>query len=93
MIKHYCDRCGKEINKDERCVCSISIRGALSSPSEQVEFCHDCIAEAFGKPFVDRIMENMQKRKEQIAARRAAAEERAAAIKAMEANEGANEKI
>lgn len=81
MIKHYCDRCGKEVNKEERCVCSISIRGALSSPSEQVEFCRECIAQAFGAAFVDRIVSNMLKRREQIAARKAAAEERAAAIK------------
>lgn len=28
MIKHYCDRCGKEIGKEARCVCSVSLRGA-----------------------------------------------------------------
>lgn len=91
MIKHYCDRCGKEIGKEERCVCSISFRGALSSPSEQVEFCRECVAQAFGVAFVDRIIGNMRKRREQTAARKAAAEERAAAIKKIMGSEDADE--
>lgn len=91
MVKHYCDRCEKEISKDERCVCSISIRGALSSPSEQAEFCRECVTQAFGVAFVDRIVDNMKKRREQAAARKTAAKERAAAIKKIMGSEDVNE--
>jgi hypothetical protein len=71
MIKHYCDKCGKEIGVDNRNVLNISIRGPLSCPSKSLEFCLECIISAFGERFVEDIKADKEKKKRRISEKKA----------------------
>lgn len=76
MIKHYCDKCGKELKEITRIV--FCMRGNFSCAEKSVEFCEDCIINAFGKNFVDEIIaerKEREKKRERMKAERAAARE------------------
>lgn len=71
MIKHYCDKCGRELANDEKCRINVSISGALSCSSANLEYCTECVSTAFSEEFTAKIKADSEERKRRIAERRA----------------------
>ena len=71
MVKHYCDKCGIELANAERCRISVSISGALSCSSANLEYCPECVSTAFGEEFTAKIKADSEERKRRIAERKA----------------------
>ena len=69
MMKHFCDRCGAQLESGfTRCV--VRFRSGPLRPAEvEVDLCTDCIDRAFGDGFTARITA-------EYAAKRKAAEKR-----------------
>ena len=74
MIKHYCDKCGREIANAEMCRINVSIRGALSCSSANLEYCHECVSAAFGEAFTAKPKADSAERTSRIAEGKAARE-------------------
>lgn len=55
MVKHFCDRCGKEMHRlDEFVVASVTIRRGLPRGEYCLELCKDCVDKSFGDGFTAR---------------------------------------
>lgn len=69
MIKHFCDRCGVQLEQGfTQCVVRFR-RGPLRFTEKEIELCPDCIDRAFGEGFTARVSA-------ELADKRKAAEER-----------------
>ena len=82
MVKHFCDRCGKEMSGfGNYVVAELRIRKGLPRGAHDIELCMDCVDKAFGNGFAARCeVEYAEKKK--------AAQERMAARKAQKEQEG-----
>ena len=60
MIKYFCEKCGKEIPKNERVACEIYIR-RISVERIDCDFCQECLSSIVGK---DRFCELIKKYEE-----------------------------
>ena len=62
MIKYFCEKCGKEIPKDERLACEIHIKKlTLSTNRIDCDFCQECISSIIGR---DRFIELIKRYEE-----------------------------
>ena len=72
MIKHYCDKCKKEIFKDELFAVEMRIRGFTAvSDNLPTEFCEPCFREIIGEDNFAEIKQRKLEREKRIEARRA----------------------
>lgn len=68
MIKHFCDRCGKEVKT--RNYMRITVRGTWSGSLENVELCEDCMPIVLGQHNLDKLKANEAERKARAEARK-----------------------
>lgn len=68
MIKHFCDRCGKEV-KTRNYMC-ITVRGMWSGRLENVELCEDCMPIVLGQHNLDKLKADEAERKARAEARK-----------------------
>ena len=68
MIKHFCDRCGKEV-KTRNYMC-ITVRGMWSGSLENVELCEDCMPIVLGQHNLDKLNAEKAERKARAEARK-----------------------
>lgn len=85
MIKHFCDRCGKEV-KTRNYMC-ITMRGMWRGTLENVELCEDCMPIVLGQHNLDKLKADEAERKA-----RAEARKKLRAAKAQQNAENAAEK-
>lgn len=85
MIKHFCDRCGKEVKT--RNYMHITVRGMWSGSLENVELCEDCMPIVLGQHNLDKLKADEAERKA-----RAEARKKLRAAKAQQNAENAAEK-
>lgn len=68
MIKHFCDRCGKEVKT--RNYTHITVRGMWSGSLENVELCEDCMPIVLGQHNLDKLKADAAERKARAEARK-----------------------
>lgn len=68
MIKHFCDRCGKEVKK--RNYMRITVYGMWRGSLEDVELCEDCMPIVLGKHNLDKLNAEEAERKARAEARK-----------------------
>ena len=68
MIKHFCDRCGKEVKT--RNYMRITVRGMWSGSLENVELCEDCMPIVLGQHNLDKLNAEKAERKARAEARK-----------------------
>ena len=68
MIKHFCDRCGKEV-KTRNYMC-ITMRGMWRGTLENVELCEDCMPIVLGQHNLDKLKADEAERKARAEARK-----------------------
>lgn len=84
-IKHFCDRCGKEIKTRNRM--HITVYGMWRGTIEDVELCEDCMPIVLGQHNMDKLKADEAERKA-----RAEARKKLRAAKAQQNAENAAEK-
>lgn len=67
MIKHFCDRCGKEVAT--RNYMSITVYGMWRGTLENVELCEDCMPIVLGQHNLDKLKARAEARKKLRAAK------------------------
>lgn len=67
-IKHFCDRCGKEI-KTRNCM-RITVYGMWRGSLEDVELCEDCMPIVLGQHNLDKLKADEAERKAKAEARK-----------------------
>lgn len=56
MIKYFCDKCGKEVPKEEIKQCSLYVRKFRASLKEiELSYCKECFEEIIGEDNVAKI--------------------------------------
>ena len=68
MIKHFCDRCGKEVKT--RNYMWITVRRMWSGRLENVELCEDCMPIVLGQHNLDKLKADEAERKARAEARK-----------------------
>lgn len=68
MIKHFCDRCGKEVTTRNR-MC-ITVYGMWRGTLEDVELCEDCMPIVLGQHNLDKLKADKAERKAKAEARK-----------------------
>ena len=68
MIKHFCDRCGKEVTT--RNYMCITMRGMWYGSLENVELCEDCMPIVLGQSNLDKLKADEAERKARAEARK-----------------------
>lgn len=73
MVKHFCNRCNKELNlADNYILADVRIRRGLPRENHTIELCMDCVDKAFGEGFADRCEAEYAEKKKAEQAYRAA---------------------
>ena len=73
MVKHYCDRCGKEIaGLGNYVFAEIRIRRGLPTGTYALELCKECVDKAFGVGFSDKCEAEYAEKKKAMEERKAA---------------------
>lgn len=68
MIKHFCDRCGKEVTT--RNYMRITVFGMWHGSLENVELCEDCMPIVLGQHNLDKLKAHEAERKARAEARK-----------------------
>lgn len=68
MIKHFCDRCGKEVKT--RNYMRITVCGTWRGSLENVELCEDCMPIVLGQSNLDKLKADEAERKARAEARK-----------------------
>lgn len=68
MIKHFCDRCGKEVTT--RNYMRITVFGVWNGSLENVELCEDCMPIVLGQHNLDKLKADEAERKARAEARK-----------------------
>ena len=68
MIKHFCDRCGKEVTTRNHM--RITVRGMWNGSLENVELCEDCMPIVLGQHNLDKLKADEAERKARAEARK-----------------------
>ena len=68
MIKHFCDRCGKEVAT--RNYMRITVYGMWRGTLENVELCEDCMPIVLGQHNLDKLKADEAERKARAEARK-----------------------
>ena len=68
MIKHFCDRCGKEVTT--RNYMRITVFGMWNGSLEDVELCEDCMPIVLGQHNLDKLKAEEAERKARAEARK-----------------------
>lgn len=68
MIKHFCDRCGKEVTT--RNSMRITVYGMWRGTLENVELCEDCMPIVLGQHNLDKLKADAAERKAKAEARK-----------------------
>lgn len=85
MVKHYCDRCGKEIaGLGNYILAEIRIRKGLPTGTYVMELCKQCVDKSFGEGFTAKCEADYAERK------KAAEERKAARMEQKNEQEGKN---
>lgn len=71
MVKYYCDKCGKELQGDERYRCDFKIRGYTAITDRfDVEYCEGCLKTIIGEEKFAELLRRKEERRERIEARK-----------------------
>lgn len=68
MIKHFCDRCGKEVTTRNHM--RITVYGKWRGSLENVELCEDCMPIVLGQHNLDKLKADEAERKARAEARK-----------------------
>ena len=68
MIKHFCDRCGKQVTT--RNYMRITVSGMWNGTLENVELCEDCMPIVLGQHNLDKLKAYEAERKARAEARK-----------------------
>lgn len=68
MIKHYCDKCGKELKKEERYRCDLKVAGFSNVCVDRFacDYCEECLANIIGKENLDEMNRRKEERKSEL---------------------------
>lgn len=67
MIKYYCDKCEKELSKDDYGKCEIRIRGfSFMTDTFSASYCDDCLSQIIGADNYAEMKKRKAERKKRV---------------------------
>lgn len=67
MIKYFCDKCGKELPKDDKCDCKLTVTGFKGfDDTFNAIYCVECLKEIIGADNWDELVYKKEERRKRI---------------------------